>query len=258
MMVNASLRVPQRNHAQKGLRRALPPAPLEPVLPGLRSPSVLYIEQRRSPDLPPSAGNAREKGSEPALSLGWLSAHLRLLLAVPLLLLASCGDSADGEGVGQVSAFELQAAAAEGPARNFYEGNGWQSVWSEEAAEELQEALEARAFHGLDRTEFLRPDTGSPADREVALTEATLAYAAALARGLSNPEEQYEIYTIPRPEIDLVEGLGQALEAGELGQWLASLSPQDSEYRAISGAYQKWREAAAQQPAISLSGAWVR
>ena len=234
--------------------RAQPPAPLEPVLLALRSPSVLYIEQRRSPEHPPFAGKARGKGSEPAVSLRRLSAHLRLFLAVPLLLLANCGSELGGEEIPQVSTSELQTAATEGPARNFYEGNGWQSVWSEEAAEELQDALEARAFHGLDRTEFLRPDPGSPADREVALTEAALAYAAALARGLSNPEEHYEIYTIPRPDADLVAGLSQALAAGNLGQWLASLPPQDSEYKAISGAYLKWREAAGQQPAISLSG----
>jgi murein L,D-transpeptidase YcbB/YkuD len=174
---------------------------------------------------------------------------LRVLLALPLLLLASCGNS-----TAQVSASDLQAAAAEGPAQAFYERNGWQPVWSDEAAEELEEALETRALHGLDRTEFLRPEQDSPAAREAALTEAALAYATALARGLADPEEHYDIYTIPRPETDVVAGLSQALEAGELGEWLASLPPQDSEYQAISRAYQRWRGAAGQQPAISLAG----
>jgi murein L,D-transpeptidase YcbB/YkuD len=174
---------------------------------------------------------------------------LRMLLALPLLLLVSCGNS-----TAEVTAADLQAAATEGPAQNFYERNGWQPVWSDEAAEELEEALETRALHGLDRTEFLRPEQDSPAAREAALTEAALAYATALARGLSNPEEHYDIYTIPRPEADLVAGLSQALASGQVGQWLASLPPQDSEYQAISRAYQRWRGAAGQQPAISLAG----
>lgn len=226
-MVNSSLKLVQRIN-DRPTRAADWPcrhrAP-EPALAGLRSPSVRKINAS-SPFAP-----------------------LRALLILPLLLLVSCGNSTP-----RVSGSDLQTAATEGPARNFYERNGWRPVWSGEAEDQLHEALEGRVAHGLDRTEFLRPASDSPAAREAALTGAALAYAAALARGLSDPEEHYEIYTIPRPEVDLVAGLSQALEAGELGRWLAGLAPQDSEYEAISRAYQDWLETAGQQPRISVSG----
>lgn len=181
------------------------------------------------------------------------------LFALPFLLLVGCGNLLSGEASAQSSASELQAAASEGPAQSFYERTGWRSVWSDGAEADLREALKGRSAHGLDRTEFLRTNAGSPAAREVALTNAALAYAAALARGLSDPEEHYEIYTIPKPEVDLIGGLSQALQAGDLSGWLSSLAPQDREYRAIASAYQKWREPSAQQASISLSdGSLIR
>src|SRR5690606_13094194 len=101
-----------------------------------------------------------------------------------------------------------------------------------------------RAEHGLDRVAFLETDPPSPAEREAALTSAALTYASALASGLVDPQEQYSIYTVPRPDPDLTAGLTEALDAGQVGEWLASLAPDDAEYRALSETYLRLRREA--------------
>jgi murein L,D-transpeptidase YcbB/YkuD len=69
------------------------------------------------------------------------------------------------------------------------------------------------------------------------LTEAALRYAGALAHGYADPEKIVEVYTIPRPRADVRQGLAQALKAGTLKDWFASLPPQTDEYKALSQAH---------------------
>ena len=158
------------------------------------------------------------------------------LFLLPLFLVAACGsDTPD------ISPAELRAAAGESGVGAFYEANGWHAVWSKEAERALHQALKGRAAHGLDRVAFLPGEEGSEAEREAALTRAALTYASALARGFVDPGKQYEIYTVPRPEPDLAAGLAEALGAGQVGDWLAGLAPDDAEYRALSGAYLRLR-----------------
>lgn len=180
--------------------------------------------------------------------MGAIVSHSRRLLLLPLLLIAACGSSEAPE----ISAADLRSAAGASEVSAFYEANGWQAVWSDKAERDLREALEQRAVHGLDRVAFLTSGEDSPATREAALTRAALTYASALARGLVDPNAQYRLYTIPRPEPDLAAGLAEALASERLGEWFAGLAPQDAEYRALSDAYRDLRGAGQGEEAAAI------
>lgn len=153
------------------------------------------------------------------------------------LLVAGCGSQSDAAPT--ISAANLKQQASAPATRTFYENRGWQAAWSEKAAEELKRALAARVRNGLDHIRFLEDAGQSGAARDVALTNAAITYGEALASGAADPRELYEVYTIPVAEVDILVGLQNALEKGEVGAWLAGLAPQDDEYRKLSEAYAK-------------------
>lgn len=109
--------------------------------------------------------------------------------------------------------------------------------WSDAAVGQLRAAIEGRAAHGLDHLRFPIEGEVGNAEGEAALTRSALRYAAALARGASDPARLYDIYTLPRPNPDLPRGLAGALADGRVKDWLASLAPQDDVYRKLSQAY---------------------
>ena len=180
--------------------------------------------------------------------------YSRSFVVVPLLLTIACGSepsrgqpSEERSGsveTSDVSSQALQDAASGSPAETFYEINGWAPVWNKSQEDALLSVLDERARHGLDRLTFIKKGNNRGAQREIALTEAVLAYASALSNGLLNPNDLYEIYSIPRPEQDLVSGLADALSNGSLEEWLQNLAPQDAEYAALSRAYLDARELA--------------
>ena len=157
----------------------------------------------------------------------------------------------------QSDAAALRSAAPDPATRRFYDENGWRPVWSEAAGHALEQALAGRSAHGLDHINFLeRSKTqAGPAQREVALTRGALRYAAALAGGMVDPTKLHEIYTIPRPQPDLSKALAQALDRGDVAQWLAGLAPQDAEYAELSKAYLSYRSEARPEsrPAIAAT-----
>lgn len=180
------------------------------------------------------------------------------------LSLAACGGSGvEGPGAeaaasvrpDRVDAQELRAAATDERVKRFYEARNWEAAWTRPAARDLLTALQEAPRHGLDAVPFLQETDGaqSPTAREAALTLAAIAYAEALATGVARPDEVNEIYTLPKPDADVVAGLAQAIEAGEVGQWLAGLPPQDAEYRQLSEAYLQYRQLAAQGPQTQVS-----
>ncbi|MEW9855342.1 L,D-transpeptidase family protein [Novosphingobium sp. M1R2S20] len=129
-------------------------------------------------------------------------------------------------------------SASDAGVRPFYEARAWKAAWSPEAAESLREILGERAGHGLDRLRFLPADMPQEdAARDVALTKAALRYAIALSRGAVDPTNLYDVYTLPRPEDDLVAGLNTALNDGRLREWLGGLAPQSQSYRVLSKTY---------------------
>ncbi len=109
--------------------------------------------------------------------------------------------------------------------------------WSKATTEQLRNAVDRRAAHGLDRMRFAVEGEPESAEGQAALTESALRYAAALARGASDPVKRANIYTVPRPDPNLKAGLAAALAKGNVDDWLASLAPQDDNYRALSKAY---------------------
>ena len=116
-----------------------------------------------------------------------------------------------------------------------------QPQWSAQAKEQLRKALEARVGHGLDKVDF-----GATSNADADLTGQAMRYAAALARGAADPTKLYDVYTVPRPSPDLKAGLANALRAGDLTGWFASLAPQDANYKKLSDAYLKLLRAPAQ------------
>lgn len=149
---------------------------------------------------------------------------MRISLFGPSLLalsLSACNVSFSSES--NSAEAEPRAAAPKGEAR-----------WTGETAKQLRDAIGARAAHGLDRMPF---DVGGSGVDTAALNRAALAYAGALARGATDPKKLHEIYTVPRPEPELEQGLRAALAAGDVRGWLEGLAPQDASYKKLSAAY---------------------
>lgn len=192
---------------------------------------------------------------------------LNLPFKVTVLLLAGLAASnASGIGVAraaQASAGSAAAAstgsirsAADGPTRPFYEARQWRAAWTPEAMEQLRRVLDSRDGHGLDHLTFLERDAaaGDAAARDVAFTKAALRYAVALSRGAADPNEIYDVYTLPGVQTNLAAGLNDALDKGRLRDWLNGLAPQDEAYMVLSRAYVGAQMGAARQPNVSIGG----
>ena len=108
------------------------------------------------------------------------------------------------------------------------------AAWSDKTAAQLRKAIDARGAHGLDHVEF-----GAVSSDDAGRNGQALRFAAALARGASDPTKLYDVYTVARPNPDLKAGLAAALRAGDLARWLDGLAPQDANYKRLSEAYLK-------------------
>jgi L,D-transpeptidase YcbB len=180
------------------------------------------------------------------------------------LALAGCGgQGVDGPGSeaaasvrpDRVDAQELRASANDERVQRFYEARGWQAAWTKDHARGLSEALAEAGRHALNGADFLSvEEDASPARREAALTLAAINYGEALANGVTEPDKIHEVYTLPRPRADVVAGLAQAIESGQVREWLASLAPNDPEYRALSEAYLQYRQRANQEQGRAIEG----
>jgi murein L,D-transpeptidase YcbB/YkuD len=113
-----------------------------------------------------------------------------------------------------------------------------QLKWTGKAEKQLLQAIANAPANGLKPELFLK--AGLPAgdgERAALLTQAALKYAAALASGYADPTKLGLVYTIPRPREDLRHQLADAVQHGNVDQWLASLPPQTDEYKALSQAH---------------------
>lgn len=139
----------------------------------------------------------------------------------------------------------LKAAANEPAVKAFYESRSWRPAWTPANARQLELAFETAWTHGMNPQAFKDLVTADdPQTRELQLTQAALAYAGALAHGLADPKAVYGIYAIKVNDPDLPAGLAGSLKDGKLDTWLATLAPQDREYRALSDAYLRYRNKA--------------
>ncbi|HKX92182.1 MAG TPA: L,D-transpeptidase family protein [Sphingomicrobium sp.] len=109
------------------------------------------------------------------------------------------------------------------------------------AEQQIREAIAQAPAHGLKPDLFLKGG-----EQGEALVQAALKYAAALANGYSDPKKLFEVYTIPRSNTDVRAGLRQALQNGNVGEWLNSLPPQTAEYKALSQAFVHYAKQAGQ------------
>jgi murein L,D-transpeptidase YcbB/YkuD len=186
----------------------------------------------------------------------------KLFVCVSLAALLAAGGCNQGEGgtsqksgapsqeLAQIAPQDIQAAATDPDVRRFYEARGWAAVWSKDLAKDLRTALADAPRHGLKSESFLdETKGGSPAERDVAMTKAALDYGHALAFGVVEPKKVFDPYTLARPKVDVAAGLQQAAGQGHVAAWLAGLAPSDPEYKALSDAFLRYRQASAgQQP----------
>ena len=118
--------------------------------------------------------------------------------------------------------------------------------WNSKTEKQLLEAIKQAPANGLKPELFLQGDLPKDdAQRYAALTEAGLRYAQALAHGYADPKKLIDVYTIPRPGADVRQGLTQAIQNGNVGEYLASLAPQTDEYKALSQAHLHYLQLAA-------------
>ena len=121
-----------------------------------------------------------------------------------------------------------------------------QMQWNKAAETALLEAIAQAPSNGLKPDLFLKGDL--PKDdqqRAAVLTKAAVGYAEALAHGYSDPAKISQVYTIPRPDADVRQGLADAIKSGQVSQWFASLPPQTDEYRELSKAHLAYLQMAA-------------
>lgn len=153
---------------------------------------------------------------------------------------------ADAVAPKEVSASELRAAISDPRVERFYAARDWKAAWNEDQARELTEALREAPSHGMEAVQFLKAGDAAqnPVAREAGLTLAAISYADALANGRVDLKKVTELYTLPRAKADVPGGLNQAISNGGVAKWLASLAPQDAEYRALSDAFVRYSRAA--------------
>jgi murein L,D-transpeptidase YcbB/YkuD len=179
----------------------------------------------------------------------------KLVVCVSLaaLLAGGCDFVGGGSGgqavktnVKDVTAADLQAAVTDPRVKKFYEARGWAAVWDRDLVRDLTAAFGDAERHGLQGAAFVREvrEGSTPAEREAALTLNALDYADALAHGAVDPKKVFDPYTLAGNKSDVVAGLADAVGKGQVRAWLASLAPQDEEYRALSDAYVRYAQAA--------------
>lgn len=114
--------------------------------------------------------------------------------------------------------------------------------WGDSAARELQDRIDRRVEHGLDRIAFSEKLGDETDGRDAVLTREALRYAAMLAKGGGDPAKLHPIYTLTPPKPDLRAGLAKALAEDKVGAWLDGLAPTDERYAQLSKAYGTLRE----------------
>lgn len=112
------------------------------------------------------------------------------------------------------------------------------SLSDKDLEKQVMAALNDAPKNGLTKDLFLKADLPAQgAGRRQALLVAARDYASALANGKVDPTKVRDVYTVPRPKVDVTAGLKQALSQNNLDGWLNSLAPQTPEYQALSAAF---------------------
>jgi len=160
----------------------------------------------------------------------WIGTALGLALFSIALPSCSNGGSSPGQN---------QSGAQEAPTPKL--------SWNKSTEKQVLDAIAQAPANGLKPDLFLKGDLPKDdAERGAVLTKAALSYAEALAHGYADPKKTTDVYTIPRPAADVQQGLAQAIQNGNVGEWLASLPPQTDEYRELSKTHLAYLQLAGQ------------
>jgi murein L,D-transpeptidase YcbB/YkuD len=155
----------------------------------------------------------------PMTNRKWIGAALSLALCSTALASCSVKDNQSGQ------------ANSQQPAQGALN-------WNSKTEKQLLDAIKQAPANGLKPELFLQSDLPKDdAQRYSALTDAGLRYAEALAHGYADPTKLIDVYTIPRASADVRQGLAQAIQNGNVSEYLASLAPQTDEYKALSQAH---------------------
>lgn len=155
--------------------------------------------------------------------------------------------------------------------QRFYAARNFRPAWTGNAEARARAASVVFALQHADR-QGLRP-TDYPVDAErskakpaagrdaavydVAITTSLLRYANDVRMGRVNPAAVYTDAELPAQEFDAAAELQKALDDDRIDQFLAELPPRTSQYRALVGALEHYREIAAMGgwPKLSLQAA---
>lgn len=125
--------------------------------------------------------------------------------------------------------------------RAVYAPRGYAPIWTAARRAEWSAALAAAAANGLDPADYAVSDR-DPVERELLLTQAFLAYGAALAEGRVDPQDFESDWLMPVPRFDAAKTLARAL-AGSVATTLEALAPIDPRYRRLERALAVYRDA---------------
>lgn len=149
--------------------------------------------------------------------------------------------------------------------QQFYAAHDFQPVWSthQEQAAALLGAVMRAGEHGLDPGLFhaarLRNATAlTPTERELLLSDAFLAYADALARGILPIEQRMDDEDLKPAPISIPAVLDNAIASADPAAVIAALAPQSAEYMALRRALQGQHQALQTSPAPAHTEARYR
>lgn len=134
--------------------------------------------------------------------------------------------------------------------REFYAAHDFQPVWpthQKEAAALLGAVMRA-GEHGLDpdlfHADLLRkPNSLTPTDRELLLSDAFLGYADALARGILPIEQRMDDEDLKPEPVSIPAVLDNAINSEAPATLVEALAPQSADYMALRRALQSYRQA---------------
>src|SRR5947208_2474305 len=140
--------------------------------------------------------------------------------------------------------------------RRFYASHNYEPVWNtwQAQANALLRAVQRAGEHGLDPDLFhaavLRdPAALPPIDRDLLLSDAFLAYADALARGVLPVEQRMDDEDLKPEPVDVAVTLDSAIASSDPAAAIEALAPNSPEYQALRRALQYYQSAAASAPA---------
>jgi murein L,D-transpeptidase YcbB/YkuD len=150
-----------------------------------------------------------------------------------------------------ISAGLLALAGCDNSPITFSQSGDTEAGADSPAARQYRAALAEAPKHGLTTDIFFEGDLNSAGEGQ--LREAVTALASALAMGKTDPGKLREVYTLPRPKVDVNAGLEQAVLENRLVEWLSSLAPQTDEYRKLSLAFGHYVALAAKTPDTNIA-----